>query len=98
MVYSSGIWTVKEGKEQEFVRTWEANVTLVPGEHPGVVFRLLRDADDPRRYVSLVGPWKSLEELESVRRSPAFQESLQRARETLESVEVLTYELVVEVS
>lgn len=98
MVYSSGSWTVTQGKEQEFTRTWESNVTLVPGEHPGVVFRLLRDVGDPQHYVSLVGPWKSLAELEAVRATPEFRESMERTRKVLESVDVMTYELVVEVS
>ncbi|HUF01724.1 MAG TPA: antibiotic biosynthesis monooxygenase family protein [Gaiellaceae bacterium] len=98
MIYSSGVWTVKEGKEDEFRRTWEANVTLVPADNPGVVFRLFRDVGQPRRYVSIVGPWKSLDALAAVRSAPEFQQSMERAMATLESVEVLTYEVVVEVS
>ena len=99
MIYSSGIWTVKEGREDDFRGAWESNVSRYPAaEHPGLVFRLLRDADHPRRYVSVVGPWKSVAELERVRGAPEFGEWLERVQETLESVEVATYELVVEVS
>lgn len=98
MIYSSGVWTVQEGREDEFRRIWEGNVTMLPAEHPGLVARLLRDADDPRRFVSVVGPWRGIEELDAVRGSAAFEESLERAREVLDDVVVSTYELVLEVS
>ncbi|MCS7006635.1 MAG: antibiotic biosynthesis monooxygenase [Thermoleophilia bacterium] len=98
MVYSAGLWLVEAGKEEEFVRTWEATTALVPGDRPGIVSRLVRDLDEPRRFVSLVGPWKSPEELERVRTTPAFQEALERAQPLLESVEWRTYEVVVEIS
>lgn len=98
MIYSSGVWTVKEGREEEFARMWEADVTMLPADHPGLVPRLLRDLDHPRRFVSLVGPWRNLEELETVRASPGFREGMDRAQELLESLEVSTLELVLEVS
>jgi heme-degrading monooxygenase HmoA len=98
VIYSSGVWTAKEGREGEFVRTWERDVTTLPAEHPGLVARLLRDTGDSRRFVSVVGPWRSVEALEAVRRSPAFEEGMERARELLDSVETFTYELVLEVS
>jgi len=98
VIYSSGVWTAKEGREDEFTRRWEADVTLLPAEHPGLVARLLRDTSNPRRLVSFVGPWKSMAELDAVRSSPAFEEGMERSRELLESVEIFTYEPVLEVS
>jgi heme-degrading monooxygenase HmoA len=98
MIYSSGIWTVKEGLDDDFVRMWESDVMTLPADHPGLVPRLLRDVDDPRRFVSLVGPWRSREALEAVRSAPEFAAGMERAQEVLESLEVFTYELVVEVS
>lgn len=98
MVYSAGVWLVKVGKEEEFVRTWEAATALVPRDRPGIVLRLLRDADEPRRFLSLVGPWKSPQELERARTTPAFQAALERTEPLLESAEARTYEVVVEIS
>ena len=98
MIYSSGVWTVKEGREAEFTRMWEADVTLLPAEHPGLVPRLLRDLAIPRRYMSVVGPWRSLADLEAVRSGPEFQAGMERVQDVLESVEISTYEVVLEVS
>jgi heme-degrading monooxygenase HmoA len=98
VIYSSGTWEVREGQEREFVRTWEANTALLPGEHPGLVFRLLRNVENPRRFVSLVGPWRSLAELEALRATPEYLEARERAQAVIESVEVSTYEVVAEVS
>ena len=39
MIYSSGVWTVQEGREDEFRRIWEGNVTMLPAEHPGLAAR-----------------------------------------------------------
>jgi quinol monooxygenase YgiN len=98
VIYSSGVWTAKEGREDEFARMWEADVMMLPSEHPGLVPRLLRDRDNPRRFMSVVGPWRSIEALEAVRSSPAFQEGMDTMEDVLESLEVYTYELVAEVS
>ena len=98
MVFSSGIWNTKEGQEDEFVRLWQASVDAFAPDLPGVVFRLLRDVESPSRFVSFAGPWRSVEQVNGVRNSAAFKESMAAAGEVLEGFEVSTYEVVVEVS
>ena len=97
-MYTSGVWNVKDGKDDEFAREWQTTVDRTSLEHPGVVFRLLRDADRPGRFVSIVGPWRNREQFESVRASEAFQESMNAMANVLDSYEISAYELAIEVS
>jgi heme-degrading monooxygenase HmoA len=60
-IYTVGIWTVKAGREAEFVAAWRAmgEATLIG--FPGAHGTLLHDADKPARFISF-GPWASLDE------------------------------------
>jgi len=97
-MYTSGVWNVKAGREDEFARGWQATVDRTSLDHPGVAFRLLRDVDTPGRFVSVVGPWRNREDFESVRASDAFKASIEAMSEVLDSWEISAYELAVEVS
>lgn len=97
-MYTSGVWNVKEGHEDEFTRGWQASVDRTSLDHPGVVFRLLREVDRPGRFVSIAGPWRNREQFESVRASDAFRESIDAMADVLESYEITAFELAVEVS
>ena len=97
-MYTTGMWMTKKGKGEEFARRWQENVDRMALEHPGVTFRLLRDTDDARNFVSIAGPWRGAEDWERVRHTPAFQETLAAVQETLESSEIRSYELVAEIS
>jgi heme-degrading monooxygenase HmoA len=58
--YSSGLWTVKSGEEDAFVEAWKEFVTWA-AEMPGSgTFRLIRDLDQPNRFLSF-GSWQSQE-------------------------------------
>jgi heme-degrading monooxygenase HmoA len=98
MIYTSGVWNAKEGHEDEFANRWEASVDQFAPDLPGVVFRLLRDVDNPSRFVSVAGPWRNVEQVDAVRSSPRFQESMAANQEILAGFELSTYQLVVEVS
>jgi len=97
-MYTSGVWNVKPGMDDAFARGWQATVDRTSLEHPGLVFRLLRDVDRPGRFVSVVGPWRNREQFESVRVSDAFKESINAMSDLLDSFEISAYELAVEVS
>lgn len=97
-MYTSGVWNVKEGRGDEFKRGWQASVDGISLEHPGVAFRLLRDVENPVRFVSVVGPWRNIEQVNAVRESERFRESVAAMADLLDSYELSTYELAVEVS
>jgi heme-degrading monooxygenase HmoA len=91
--YTSGIWIVKQGEEEDFVREWTEFVRWA-AEMPGSgVFRLVRDVDRPDRYHSFA-PWESFEAQKAWKELPEFRERIMRVRSHCEDFEPLTYELV----
>lgn len=97
-MYTSGVWVVKKGHEDEFARMWQASADQGSLQFPGITFRLLRDVDDPQRFVSLAGAWRNAEQIALARSAPSFQQSLADMEPILESGELSTFELAAEVS
>ena len=60
-MYTSGVYVVKEGREDEFARRWQEGADAGALEFPDVKFMLFRDAENPRRFVSLAQPRRSLD-------------------------------------
>lgn len=89
---------VKEGREDEFARRWQESADRVALEVPGVVFKLLRDRENPQRYVSLGEGWRTVDQIDAVRESPAFQDSMSSIWRVLDSGDISTLDLVSEVS
>ena len=98
MIRTSGIWIVKEGREEEFKRRWQESVDGAAIEHPELKFVLMRDHQHPRRFVSLGEGWRNLEHIEAVRETPTYQDAMTAIWRLLESGEMSTLELVAEVS
>jgi heme-degrading monooxygenase HmoA len=95
--YTSGTWDVKDGEEDAFVQAWTAFVEWA-SEMPGSgVFRLVRDLDEPQRYVSFA-PWESFEAQNAWKELPEFRERIGRVRRHCENFEPRTLELVTQVS
>lgn len=97
-MYTSGVWNVKEGREDEFVRRWEAGAQAASLTYPGVKLMLLRDAENPRRFLSLAEGWRHREQIEAMRSTPEFQDSMASLWRLLDSGETSIFELTVEVS
>lgn len=97
-MYTSGVWVVKKGHEDEFARLWQVSADQVSLQFPGITFRLLRDVDDPRRYVSVGGAWRNAEQIAAARALPAFQEAMKAIEKILESGDIGTFELAAEIS
>jgi len=95
--YTSGTWLVKDGEDDAFVQAWTAFVEWA-SEMPGSgVFRLVRDVDQPRRYMSFA-PWESFDAQQAWKALPEFPEQIGRVRQHCESFEPFTLELVTSVS
>jgi quinol monooxygenase YgiN len=97
-VYTSGVWNVKEGREEEFERRWQESANATVLEFPDVKFMLLRDRDDPRRFVSLSEGWRNAEQIKAARSSPGYQDAMAAIWRVLESGEIATLDLVAETS
>lgn len=97
-MYTSGLWIVKDGHEGDFARRWQASVDHLALEYPGITFRLLRDAGNPRRFVSVGGPWRGAEQIETALSLPLYREAMVELDDIVEQGELSVYELVVEIS
>ena len=95
-VFTLGIWTVSEGREDDFVRTWQDLAERTKGDFPDATATLLRDRDQPNRFVSY-GPWESLEQIEQWRSSGTFQAGVGKIRELLESFTPHTMDVAAEI-
>ena len=66
-IWPHGIWTVKAGREDDFVDAWRAMARLGQEEFEAVErARLLRDRERPNVFVSF-GPSPSIEEIDRFR-------------------------------
>lgn len=90
-VYTAGIWTVKPGREDEFVAPWRELADWTVGSFPVAQGTLLRSREAPHRFLSF-GPWESAK-IEAWRSAPEWQELVGRMRELIESFEPGTYDV-----
>jgi len=97
MVYTHGTWIVKPGQEDEFERRWHELAGWTISNFPGARGTLLRDLEQPGRFVSF-GPWPTAGHADRWRAAPGFADRVARIRETLESFEPRTLQLVAEIS
>jgi heme-degrading monooxygenase HmoA len=93
--YSHSSWRVKPGFEDEFVRRWEELADWSALQGLKARAKLLRDADDPSRFVSF-GPWESVDAIRGWRGAAGFHERVARLQEVVEGFEPRTLELVSE--
>jgi heme-degrading monooxygenase HmoA len=92
-IWTHGVWTVKAGREDEFVAAWQEMAQAGLDEFAAVAPpQLLRDRERPRLFVSF-GPWDSVETIDRFRAAmgPRF-EAIER--ELLESFEATTLDEV----
>jgi Antibiotic biosynthesis monooxygenase len=87
-VWTHGVWTVKPGREEEFVRAWNelARDALTEFTPVGPAY-LLRERERPNVFRSF-GPWDSIETVEGFRAKIAPR--IGAMQELLESFEAFT--------
>ncbi len=80
-LYTLGHWTVKAGKEDEFIAGWESFAKWTSEHYPeaGIAY-LLRDNANAQQFISY-GPWTSEEAVKAWRESPAFRSFAGKVRE-----------------
>ena len=97
-MYTSGVWVVKKGREDEFTRRWQESADRLALDVPGVKFMLLRDRENPRRFVSLGEGWRNPDQIEAAREKPEFQDAMKSIWHVLDSGELATLDLIASVS
>ena len=94
--YTSGVWIVKDGEEEDFVREWSDFVGWASGFAGSGVFRLVRDLDSPGTYMSFA-PWDSFDAQQAWKDQPDFRDRIAQVRHHCDDFQPSTYELVTEV-
>ena len=94
-VWTHGTWTVKPGREDDFVAAWRAMAREVSA-HLTVTTppTLLRDRDRPNVFISF-GPWESVDAVTRFRGSAPFRRHVTTMGELLESFDARTLDEVV---
>jgi heme-degrading monooxygenase HmoA len=94
-VYTSGVWTVQRGQDDEFVSAWNDFVEFAR-ELPGAGrFHLVRDVEQADRYMSF-GNWESLEAQQAWKETDEFATRMRRVRQHAD-LTPSTWEVVSEV-
>ncbi len=84
-IYSLGIWTVRAGRERDFIREWENFAAWTANNQPGAVeAKLLQDLANPRKFISF-GPFKSQEAINAWRETSEFKGFVDKVRVMCES-------------
>jgi heme-degrading monooxygenase HmoA len=96
MIWSCGIWTVREGRDAEFVDAWREFAQWSQTQFGGARAWLLRDRAAARTYMT-VGPWPDEETIEAWRSSPGFRDRVGAIRSLVEAFEPRTYDEVTSV-
>ena len=81
--FTCGIWTVRDGSEEEFVTRWTALVTSADAWPGGESFILIQDRQDPHRFISF-GAWDDWMSADGWRASEAFVDRMRACRELCE--------------
>jgi quinol monooxygenase YgiN len=97
-MYTSGVWIVKKGREDEFARRWQEAVDRLVLEYPNLKFMLFRDRENRQRFLSLGEGWRNPEQFEAARSTPEYQDSMASVWRVLESGDLTAFDLVAEVS
>ncbi len=93
-VWTHGVWTVRPGREDDFVAAWrsmaEAGMAELDVPEPPT---LLRDREHANAFTSF-GPWPDEEAVGRFRSSAAFREGVEAMQDLLEDFEPRTMDQV----
>jgi quinol monooxygenase YgiN len=92
-VWTHGLWTVKPGREDEFVAAWRAMAREVTAELGTGRPTLLRDRERPNLFMSF-GPWEDDAAVERFRASAAFRHAREGMGDLLDGFEPRTLDEV----
>jgi heme-degrading monooxygenase HmoA len=91
--YTNGMWQVKPGEEDDFVAAWRDFVSWASTWPGHGTFRLVRDVDDPSRYMSFA-PWESFDAQAAWKANPEFPERIGRVKAHTDDFTPSVFELV----
>ena len=94
--YTSGVWLVKAGEEDDFVEAWREFAGWARTMPGSGTLRLVRDLEQPSRFMSFA-PWESFETQRAWKELDEFRERIMAVRRHCDDFTPTTYELVTQV-
>ena len=92
--YTVGKWIAKAGKENLFIREWEAFALWTAKTQAGAgIGNLLQNRDRSQEFISF-GSWDSYSSIKTWRESPEFKTFASKVRELCEDFQPLSLILV----
>ncbi|AYK14554.1 MAG: antibiotic biosynthesis monooxygenase family protein [Methanosarcina flavescens] len=90
IIYAAEIWSVKQGKEEEFLKIWTdlANWTKA-NEMCNTGAVLLQDLEQKNRFISF-GPWKTPACVQAWRQQPEFKAAFVKLKELCDEIKLST--------
>ncbi len=93
-LYALAAWTVKAGKQDEFIHLWEGFATWTSENQPGAGDGyLLQDQENPQKFISY-GPWENPDDMADWRSRPQFRQFFAQARELCDEIQPRTLKMV----
>jgi heme-degrading monooxygenase HmoA len=80
--FTTGVWNVKKGKEQEFINAWKEMAEWTSKNMDGVSAHLLQDSQDQSRFIS-VGEWVNESNIQKWRESNEFKKAFEKINNLL---------------
>ncbi len=90
-IYTLGFWSVKVGKEAEFIAGWESFARWTMLNQSGTVgdAQLVQDINEPLHFVSF-GAWEGMQHVQEWRNSLEFKTFFNQAREICTDIRPVT--------
>ncbi len=94
VIYATAIWSVKQGKEEEFIKIWTdlANWTKA-NEMCSISVVLLQDLEQKNLFMSF-GPWKTPACVQAWREQPEYKAALMKLKEVCDEIKLSTMKSV----
>jgi len=97
VVYSVGVWKVKAGKEEIFLKAWIDFANWTKSNQKGsrnVI--MLQDLEQKNKFMS-IWPWDNLENMQAWRQTPEFRATLIELKKLCDKIEPKTMKTVVNI-
>ena len=95
--YTHALWRVKPGQEAEFIEAWKQLAEVFSKlPHQPVRGTLIQSLTEPTLFYSF-GPWKSMADIEAMRRDPQSQAAFQTIMKFCVETNPSTYRVVADI-
>jgi heme-degrading monooxygenase HmoA len=94
--YTSAIWVVKPGEEDDFVAAWREFAQWAAPHAGAGTLRLVRDRADSDKFLSFA-PWDDIESIGAWKGDPEFRERIGRVKQHTTDFQPWELDLVAEV-